>query len=133
MEQREPNNLLYNYSTNSNLAALGVAIKDLSNKLNPVIEQLETQIKPMKEYINKVVLRFKPLIDSIKSASKNYVKFLGSISSRAKAWVKAFFTKSFFIVSRFESLPKHFTIKRFKLSNFFLVVFSSVISPNAPN
>jgi len=118
-------------SLNSSVLSAGVA--ESFNKLKPFIEQLNSQIKPFKESLNKVLLQFKPLIDSIKTAGKYYVKFLSSKSISIKEWVKALFTPSFLIASRFLSPPKFLTNKHYKLHSFFLTVLSSVITPNAPN
>jgi hypothetical protein len=47
------NDLLYNYVPNPNLATLGVALKDMTDKLKPIFEQLDAQMKPLKEYAIK--------------------------------------------------------------------------------
>ena len=45
------NETLYNYVPNPNLATFGVAIKEMTDKLKPFIEQLEAQTKPLRDYL----------------------------------------------------------------------------------
>ena len=45
------NETLYNYVPNPNLATFGVAIKEMTDKLKPFVEQLEAQTKPLRDYL----------------------------------------------------------------------------------
>lgn len=113
------NDLLYNHVPNLNLATLGVAIKEMTDKLKPFIEQIEALTKPFRTKLNAI--------------SKHYVKFLQFARYKVKQGFSALLPKPFLIARRYESPPRIYTDKHYRVLVPQLRVLSSVITPNAPN
>ena len=113
------NDLLYNYVPNPNLATFGVAIKEMTDKLKPFIEQIEAQAKTFRTKLNAI--------------SKHYVKFLQFARYKVKQGFSAFLPKPLLIARRYESPPRIYTDKHYRVVVPQLIVLSSVITPNAPN
>jgi hypothetical protein len=110
---------LYNYVPNPNLATFGVAIKEITDKLKPFIEQLEAQAKTFRTKLNAI--------------SKHYVKFLQLARHRVKQGFSALLPKPLLIARRYESPPRIYANKHYRVLVPQLIVLSSVITPNAPN
>jgi hypothetical protein len=110
---------LYNYVPNPNLATFGVAIKEITDKLKPFIEQLEAQAKTFRTKLNAI--------------SKHYVKFLQVARHKVKQGFSALLPKPLLIARRYESPPRIYTNKHYRVIVPQLIVLSSVITPNAPN
>ena len=121
---------LYNYVPNPNLATFGVALKDMTDKLKPILEQLDAQIKPLKEYAIKQTNLIRTKLNAI---SKHYVKFLQFARYKVKQGFSALLSKPLLIARRYESPPRIYTDKHYRLIVPQLIVLSSVITPNAPN
>ena len=113
------NETLYNYVPNPNLATFGVAIKEMTDKLKPFIEQIEAQAKTFRTKLNAI--------------SKHYVKFLQFVRYKVKQGFSALLPKPLLIARRYESPPRIYTDKHYRVIVPQLIVLSSVITPNAPN
>jgi thiaminase len=124
------NNLLYNYVPSPNLATLGVALKDMTDKLKPIFEQLDAQMKPLKEYAIKQANLIRTKLNAI---SKHYVKFLQLARHKVKQGFSALLPKPLLIARRYESPPRIYTDKHYRVIVPQLIVLCSVITPNAPN
>ena len=126
--------LLYAFTPNPNLATLGAALKQYSdnfnNQLKPILEQLDAQMKPLKEYAIK---QANLIITKLNAIAKHYVKFLQFARHKVKQGFSAFLSKPFLIARRYESPPRIYTDKHYKVLDPQLIVLSSVIIPNAPN
>ena len=124
------NDLLYNYVPNPNLATLGVAIKEMTDKLKPFIEQMEAQTKPFRDFLE---LQAKTIRTKLNAIAKHYVKFLQLARHKVKQGFSALLPKPLLIARRYESPPRIYTDKRYRVLVPQLIVLSSVITPNAPN
>ena len=124
------NDLLYNYVPNPNLATLGVAIKEITDKLQPFIEQIEAQTKP---FIDFLELQAKTIRTKLNAIAKQYVKFLQLARHKVKQRFSALLPKPLLIARRYESPPRIYTDRHYRVLVPQLIVLSSVITPNAPN
>jgi thiaminase len=124
------NDLLYNYVPSPNFATLDVALKDMTDKLKPIFEQLDAQMKPLKEYAIKQANLIRTKLNAI---SKHYVKFLQLARHKVKQGFSALLPKPLLIARRYESPPRIYTDKHYRVIVPQLIVLSSVITPNAPN
>lgn len=124
------NDLLYNHVPNPNLATLGVAIKEMTDKLKPFIEQIEAQTKPFRDSLEVLAKSFRTKLNAI---SKHYVKFLEFARHKVKQGFSALLPKSLLIARRYKSPPRNYTDKHRRVLVPQLIVLSSVITPNAPN
>ena len=113
------NETLYNYVPSPNLATFGVAIKEFTDKLKPFIEQIEAQTKPFRTKLNAI--------------SKHYIKLLHFARYKVKQGFSALLPKPLLIARRYESPPRIYTDKHYRVLVPQLIVLSSVITPNAPN
>lgn len=121
---------LYNYVPNPNLATLGVAIKEITDKLQPFIEQIEAQTKP---FIDFLELQAKTIRTKLNAIAKQYVKFLQLARHKVKQRFSALLPKPLLIARRYESPPRIYIDKHYRVLVPQLIVLSSVITPNAPN
>jgi len=121
---------LYNYVPSPNLSTFGVAIKKITDKLQPLIEQIEAQTKPLRDFLEVQAKTFRTKLNVI---SKHYVKFLQLARHRVKQGFSALLPKPFLIARRYESPPRIYTDKHYRVLVPQLIVLSSVITPNAPN
>ena len=128
--QNLSNETLYNYVPSPNLATLGVAIKEITDKLQPFIEQIEAQTKPFRDSLEVVAKFFRTKLNAI---SKHYVKFLQLARHKIKQGFSALLPKPLLIARRYESPPRIYTDKHYRVLLPLLIVLSSVITPNAPN
>ncbi len=124
------NETLYNYVPNPNLATFGVAIKEMTDKLKPFIEQLEAQTKPLRDYLE---VQAKTIRTKLNVITKHYVKFLKFARHKVKQGFLALFPKPLLIARRYKSPPRIYTDKHYKVLVLQLFLLSSVITPNAPN
>lgn len=124
------NDLLYNYVSNPNLATFGVAIKEMTDKLKPFIEQIEAQTKPLIDFLE---LQAKTIRTKLNARVKHYVKFLQLARYKVKQGFLALLPKPLLIARRYESPPRIYTDKHYRVIVPQLIVLSSVITPNAPN
>ena len=124
------NETLYNYVPNPNLATFGVAIKEMTDKLKPFIEQLEAQTKPLRDYLE---VQAKTIRTKLNVITKHYVKFLKFARHKVKQGFLALLPKNLLIARRYESPPRIYTDKHYRVLVPQLIVLSSVITPNAPN
>ena len=124
------NDLLYNYLPNPNFATLGVAIKEFTDKLQPFIEQIEAQTKPLRDFLE---LQAKTIRTKLNARVKHYVKFLQLARYKVKQGFSALLPKPLLIARRYESPPRIYTDKHYRVVVPQLIVLSSVITPNAPN
>jgi hypothetical protein len=124
------NDLLYNYVPSPNLATFGVAIKEITDKLQPFIEQIEAQTKPFRDFVKVQAKTFRTKLNAI---SKHYVKFLQLARHKVKQGFSALLPKPLLIARRYESPPRIYTDKHYRVLVPQLIVLSSVITPNAPN
>jgi len=122
--------LLYNYVPSPNLATFGVAIKEITDKLQPFIEQIEAQTKPFRDFLEVQAKTFRTKLNAI---SKHYVKFLQLARHKVKQGFSALLPKPLLIARRYESPPRIYTDKHYRVLVPQLIVLSSVITPNAPN
>lgn len=128
--QTSNNDLLYNYEPSPNLATFGVAIKEMTDKLKPFIEQIEAQTKPFRDFLKVQANTFRT---KLKAISKHYVKFLQSARHKVKQGLSALLPKPLLIARRYESPPRIYTDRHHRVLIHLLIVLSSVITPNAPN
>jgi hypothetical protein len=124
------NETLYNYLPSPNLATFGVAIKEITDKLKPFIEQMEAQTKPFRDFVKVQAKTFRTKLNAI---SKHYVKFLQLARHKVKQGFSALLPKPLLIALRYESPPRIYTDKHYRVLVPQLIVLSSVITPNAPN
>ena len=82
----------------------------------------QTTWEALDSVISKVVNFFKPLVNILKSAP-----------SKIKYYVSALLPKPLLIARRYESPPRIYTDKHYRVLVPQLIVLSSVITPNAPN
>ncbi len=122
--------LLYNYVPSPNLATFGVAIKEITDKLQPFIEQIEAQTKPLRDFLEVQAKTFRTKLNAI---SKHYVKFLQLARHKVKQGFSALLPKPLLIARRYESPPRIYTDKHYRVLVPQLIVLSSVITHNAPN
>jgi hypothetical protein len=123
--------LLYNYVPNPNLATLGVALSEMTDKLKPFIEQMEAQTKPFRDCFKEFMAKsFRTKLNTI---SKHFVKFLKFARHRVKQGFSALLPKTLLIARRYKSPPRIYTDKHYRVLVPQLIVLSSVITPNAPN
>lgn len=90
--------------------------------MGAAIPEQATTWETLDSVISKVVNFFKPLVNILKSAP-----------SKIKYYVSALLPKPLLIARRYESPPRIYTDKHYKVLLPLLIVLSSVITPNAPN
>jgi hypothetical protein len=127
------NETLYNYVPNPNLATLGVAIKEVTDKFKPVIQLIEAESKSFKKVVNLAFEQFKPILNKLNTITKHYVKFLQLARHKVKQGFSALLPKPLLIARRYESPPRIYNDKHLRVLVPQLIVLSSVITPNAPN
>ena len=127
------NETLYNYVPSPNLASFGVAIKDITDKLQPFFEQIEAQTKPFTNKVKLAFEQFKPLLNKLNTTTKHYVKLLKFARHKVKQGFLALLPKPLLIARRYKSPPRIYTDKHYKVLGTQLIILSSVITPNAPN
>jgi hypothetical protein len=127
------NETLYNYVPNPNLATLGVAIKGMTDKLKPFIEQIEAQSLSFRNMAKSAFEQFRPILNKLNTITKHYVKFLKFARHKVKQGFLALLPKTLLIARRYESPPRIYTDKHYRVLVPQLIVLSSVITPNAPN
>ena len=127
------NETLYNYVPNPNLATLGVALTSMTDKLKPFIEQIEAQSKSFRNAANLAFEQFRPILNKLSAITKHYVKFLKFARHKVKQGFSALLPKSLLIARRYESPPRIYTDKHYRVLVPQLIVLSSVVTPNAPN
>jgi hypothetical protein len=131
--QTVTNTTLYNYVPNPNLATLGVAIKGMTDKLKPFIEQIEAQSLSFRNLANSAFEQFRPILNKLNTITKHYVKFLKFARHKIKQGFSALLPKPLLIARRYERPPRIYTDKHSRVLVPQLIVLGSVITPNAPN
>jgi hypothetical protein len=134
MYSHTKDDLLYAFTPSPNLATLGAALKQYSDNFNsqlkPILDQLDAQMKPLKEYAIKQANLIRTKLNAI---AKHYVKFLQLARHKVKQGFSALLSKPLLIARRYESPPRIYTDKHYRVLDPQLIVLSSVITPNAPN
>ncbi len=133
MYSHTKDDLLYAFTPSPNLATLGVALKDMTDKLKSFIEQIEAQTKPFRDAANLAFEQFRPILNKFNTITKHYVKFLKFAGLKVKQGFSALLLKPLLIARRYESPPRIYTDKHYRVLVPQLIVLSSVITPNAPN
>jgi hypothetical protein len=102
----------------------------MTDKLKPIFEQLDAQMKPLKEYLIKQANLIRTKLNT---TTKHYVKLLQLARHKVKQGFSALLPKPLLIARRYESPPRIYTDKHYRVLVPQLIVLSSVITPNAPN
>jgi len=127
------NKTLYNHILNAQLQTLETELSEKVTTWETLGEQTtwatmgaaipeQTTWETLDSVISKVVNFFKPLVNILKSAP-----------SKIKSYVSALLPKPFLIARRYESPPRIYTDKHYRVLVSLLIDLSSVITPNAPN